>query len=164
MQHIATMSAAFRFWTYLVSRTLFCFYHSCSWWDMKRGGENYIKGGQLKGWSLRREERGEEVACLGGKRKDPNVKAAVDKRGRTGRDGERRAHLWKQSWGEAMKSQNSDSAEQDYKLDTGQGGKEKVFPQKWFCSSFWQSVQSALMPNSHFHLVCEKVSDTSSIL
>lgn len=63
---------------------------------MKRGGESCIKGAQLKAMqkrSVRREENGEEVACLGERRKDPNVKVAVDKRGRLGQDDEQCAHL-----------------------------------------------------------------------
>jgi len=37
---------------------------------------------------LRSEQNGEEVACLKGRKKNPNIKVAVDKRGRTGHNDE----------------------------------------------------------------------------
>lgn len=40
-----------------------------------------------------REENEEEVACLRERRKDPNIKAAVDKRGRMGQDDDKCACL-----------------------------------------------------------------------
>lgn len=63
-----------------------------------------------------------EVACL--RERKQHLKAAVDKRRRMGQDDEQCARLWEQSWEEATKSQNCDSADENYKLAMGKRKKD----------------------------------------